>query len=284
MPYAKNKDVSLYYEAYGPENGPALIMVEGYTAQMVGWERGFVENLNAAGIRTILMDNRDVGLSSQVAGPDQIGKCYSVADMADDVVAVADACGLKKFHVLGQSMGGMIAQQLLVDHEDRLKSASIFFTAPANQPQWMSESNSSGDSETKGLDAADSRDEAIEIFISRERACHEGSIYGFDEQWARELGGITYDRCYRVDGWRRQQAAMSDFAIDADKLGASTVPSLVIHGRNDPFFNDAATWFIADHLKNSEVHVYPGMAHEIPRPLWGEFTKFIARTVRRGEQ
>ncbi|PLS32124.1 alpha/beta hydrolase [Bifidobacterium margollesii] len=283
MPYAHNGEVSLYYEEYGPTDGPALLMIEGYTAQLVGWEMGFVRKLNEKGIRTILMDNRDVGLSSQLGTPEQTGKMYSLADMASDVAAVATAAGAERFHIMGESMGGMITQQVLTDHADRVKSAVIMFTVPGYEAQWMATPESANSGSSEGLDYAETRDEAIEIFVSRERACHIGSNYVFNEDWARELGGITYDRCYRPDGWRRQNSAIADFRIDPNKLASFGKPTAVIHGRRDPFFSSKAGEYIAD-LLNGELHLYPGMAHEVPEPLWDEFAGIIARTVEAGER
>ena len=284
MPYAHNGDVTLYYEEYGPSDGPTLVMVEGYTAQLVGWEKGFVNKLNKLGIHTVLLDNRDVGLSDQMGTPSETDRCYSVKDMADDVAAVAKAAGAEKFHIIGESMGGMIAQEALVNYPELVKSATIMFTTPSfGDPQWMASADAADSGSNEGLDEAETREEAIEMFISRERACHVGSAYTFNEQWARELGGITYDRCYRPDGWRRQNAAIADFAIDQQALSEYDGPVALIHGKRDPFFSPRSAVLFSNLLKDSELHIYPGMAHEVPEPLWDEFAQIIARTVRRGE-
>lgn len=283
MAYAHNGDVTLYYEEYGPASGPLLVMIEGYTAQLVGWERGFVAKLNDLGIRTVLLDNRDVGWSSQMGGTEDIGRCYNVKDMADDVVAVAEAAGASEFHIIGESMGGMIAQEVLANHADRVRSATIMFTTPDYaDSRWMASEQSADSGSNEGLDVAGSREEAIDMFVSRERACHVGSAYRFDEAWARELGGITYDRCYRPDGWRRQNAAIEGFAADERALAAFDKPVALIHGKRDPFFSPESAVHLSRLFPCSELHLYPGMAHEVPEPLWDEFAGIIARTVQQG--
>lgn len=284
MPYAKNGEVNLYYEVYGPDDGPTLLMIEGYTAQLVGWEKGFVGKLNERGIRTVLLDNRDVGLSGQLGTPHETGKRYDISDMANDVVAVAKASGAERFHIMGESMGGMIAQQIITNYPESVKSATIMFTTPDyRDPQWMSSAESSDSGSNEGLEEAETRAEAIEMFVSRERACHVGSSYAFDESWARELGGITYDRCYRTDGWRRQKAAIEDFSISQRQLARFTRPVALIHGKKDPFFSPKSAMRLSELLDDSELHIYPGMAHEIPRPLWDDFADIAARTITRGE-
>lgn len=283
MAYAHNGDISIYYEKFGPAKGPALIMLEGYTAQLVGWDKGFVQKLNDLGIQTILLDNRDVGLSSQTGTPDQTGKVYDITNMADDVLAVANAEGLKTFNIMGESMGGMITQSVLADHADRISSAIIMFTAPSWGEEWMSSADSADAGNSEGLDVASNRDQAIDLFVSREKACHINSAYPFNEEKARQLGALTYDRCYRPDGWKRQQAATNSFNVDQGKLGKLTLPAAVIHGRRDPFFSPKAGIRISQLLRNSELHIYPGMAHEIPEPLWDEFAQITARTIQRGE-
>ncbi|MCX8648523.1 alpha/beta hydrolase [Bifidobacterium sp. B4107] len=283
MPYAHNGDISIYYEKYGPVDGPALIMIEGYTAQLVGWDKGFVQKLNDLDIQTILLDNRDVGLSSQTGTPDQTDKTYDITDMANDVLAVADAEKLKTFNIMGESMGGMITQEVLVDYPNRINSAVIMFTAPSWGKEWMSNADSAESGNNAGLDVASNRDQAIDLFVSREKACHVNSAYPFNEEKARQLGAMTYDRCYRPDGWRRQQAATNSFSLDQNKLGELTLPAAIIHGRRDPFFSPKAGIRISRLLRNSELHIYPGMAHEIPEPLWDEFAQITLRTIQQGE-
>ncbi|MCI1832483.1 MAG: alpha/beta hydrolase [Bifidobacterium sp.] len=283
MPYAHNGNIALYYEDRGPRTGPAAVLVEGYTAQLVGWQPGFVERLNRRGLRTLLMDNRDVGLSDQLGDETQTGRRYTIADMADDVVAVADAAGLSGFHLIGESMGGMIVQQTLASHHDRIRSATMMFTTPGFEPRWMAHPESPESGSNEGLDRVDDRGKAMDLFVERERACHAGSAYAFDEVWTRKLAAMTYDRCYRPDGWRRQNAAMDGFAADEKTLASLSIPACVMHGRSDPFFSYEAGVHIAQLLVNAELHVYPGMAHEIPEPLWDEFADIIARTAARGE-
>ena len=285
MPYAKNGNITIYYESAGPKDGAPLILVAGYTSQLVSWDKDLTRLLNQQGIRTIVFDNRDVGLSSQTGSPDQTGKLYDVTDMAKDVLAIADAEGLERFNIMGVSMGGMITQQILAEYSQRISSAIIGFTAPSQHLEWLTSKESAADEGGNvGLDVASSREEAVNLFVTRERACHTTSAYPFNEEKVREQGILTYDRCYRPDGWRRQQAAIADFMADEDKLATLDLPVAVLHGRRDPFFSPKAGIHIASLLKNSELHIYPGMAHELPEALWDDFVRIITRTIERGQK
>jgi pimeloyl-ACP methyl ester carboxylesterase len=117
MPYADAGRVRLCYEVTGPRDGEPLLLIQGLGAQMIAWHPGFCHALETAGLRVIRFDNRDVGLSSKL--DDHPG--YQLRDMAADVVGLLDALGLDRVHVAGQSMGGMIAQELAISHPQRVR-------------------------------------------------------------------------------------------------------------------------------------------------------------------
>ena len=279
MPYAHNGNVDLYSEVEGPADGPTAIVVNGYGAQLTGWPAPFVTKLTKAGIRAVLMDNRDAGLSSQTGTPDQTTGTYTMGDMADDVVAVAEAAGAPRFHVIGQSMGGMIAQQLLADHQDALVSATMFYTAPSFGPQWATNAESQEVVSHSGLAPIDDPEQAIASGYQRMQMCREGSAYPIDEDALRALARRQYERCYRPDGTARQLTAIEGFGVTDDQLAAVTIPTSVWHGKADPYFGPQAAWHIATHIPTAELHLFPGMAHEIPLPLIPTFVEGIARQV-----
>jgi pimeloyl-ACP methyl ester carboxylesterase len=123
---------------------------------------------------------------------------------------------------------------------------------------------------------------AIEDFVQRERAS-ASTAYPYDEEWVRELGVRGYDRCYAPAGLLRQLYAMIRWGPTLEALGDLSAPSSIIHGRADGRIKVDAAFDIGRVLKTSEMHIFPGLGHEIPRPLWDEFANIIMRTVARGE-
>jgi pimeloyl-ACP methyl ester carboxylesterase len=124
------------------------------------------------------------------------------------------------------------------------------------------------------------REQAIEEFVIRERIS-ASTAYPYDEQWVRELGTRGYDRCYAPDGILRQLSAMIRWAPTPAALGSLEMPSSIIHGRADGRIKAEAALDIGRVLKNSELHIFPGLGHEIPQPLWDEFATIIMRTAAR---
>ncbi len=279
MPYADNGGVKIYYEVLGEDSAETVIFIEGFTVQLIGWRPPLIAKFVAQGLRVVLMDNRDVGLSDKLGGDDDLDGGYAVVDMAKDVLAVADDLGLETFHIAGQSMGGMIAQTVLAEAPERIKSATLFYTAPATgDPRFMRNPGAA----QVGLDTFPDRDSAIQASVDRERVSASPD-YAFDEVWVRELATKAYDRCYHPAGFARQQAAMQSFAGGVtDKLRDLRTPVTIFHGTDDAYILTEAALELHRVLQNSELHIYPGMGHELVEPLWDDFAAGVNRAVRRG--
>lgn len=277
MPYTTTGSARIYYETRGPDEAEPLILIEGYTAQMIGWREGFLERLVGRGLRPVIFDNRDVGLSQMFGGEDDLDGHYTISDMAGDVLAVMDALGLDRAHVAGQSMGGIILQRLMIEAADRLKTATLIYTPPA-----------AGRYRAGNLVAASAvdapvrlaRPQAIQAYVDRERLSASPG-YAFDEDWARELGGRMYDRRYAPEGNFRQWAALQKPFDHLEALAGCDLPAAIIHGRDDALIRMQAALDLGGVLSNAELHIYPGMGHEVVEPLWDEFASIIARTVGR---
>ncbi|GGH48560.1 alpha/beta fold hydrolase [Microbacterium album] len=279
MPYADNDGTSIYYEVIGEDSAEPVILIEGFTAQLIGWRPTLVAKFVGQGLRVVLMDNRDVGLSDKLGGPHDVERAYTIADMARDVVAVADDLGLERFHVAGQSMGGMIAQAVLAEVPHRVCSATLFYTTPASgNARYMRDP----DGAQVGIGRHPDRASAIEAFVARERVAGSPA-YPFDEAWVRELATKSYDRCYEPSGFIRQWKAIEDFSAGvADRLRHLETPVTIFHGLDDAHILPAAAIDLHLILRNSELHLFPGMGHELVEPLWDEFAAGLARAVRRG--
>lgn len=227
----------------------------------------------------MLLDNRDAGLSTQTGSPDQKIGNYSMSDMAKDVLAVADDLNLKKFHVLGQSMGGMIVQQLLAEHLERLITATIFYSTPSFSAQFQANEESEQAGSHAGLEPHDHADQALAAMFERVLICRKGSSYPLDREALWQNVKDSYQRCYRPDGTARQLGAIAKYRISAEQLQAVNIPVSVWHGKADPFFGVQAAWYIATQIPTAELHLFPGMAHEFPAPLIPLFVEGVSRQI-----
>lgn len=270
-------DAQIHYETRGPDDGLPFLFVQGFTAQLVGWREGFCRKFVERGARVILFDNRDVGLSRKYGGQGDFDGGYSLHDMAADGFAVLDDLGLASAHLVGASMGGMIAQCMALATPSRVRSLNLIYTTPTFDPDYFVAESAANPAE---LAARHERETAVETFVERERYSASPG-FPYDEDWVRELGAIMYDRCYAPEGAIRQAYAMTRWVPQPDALGNLDMPSSIIHGRADARVRVQAAFDLERLLKDAEMHIYPGLGHEIPEPLWDEFAAIIMRTARR---
>jgi len=270
MPYADLGQLRLCYEISGPVDGEPLLLIHGLGAQMIAWYPGFCRALEAAGFKLIRFDNRDVGLSSKLEDtPD-----YSLADMASDVVGLLEALGLESVHLVGQSMGGMIAQELAISHPERVRSLCSIYSAPSAEYLTDDELFWTILERPAVLD----RDQAILQWIDTERL---SGLEGFDAASIHEFAAVIYDRNYCPQGLRRQAQAMLNGADRSAGLAQLSVPTAVIHGRDDRVVSYTGGVATALAVPDAELHLYAGMGHQVTPRLWSEFVRVIARNVQR---
>lgn len=259
----------MYWDSRGHEDDPAILLLEGYTGQLLGWRDEFCDLLVADGFRVIRMDNRDIGLSRHEAA----GATYTIADMAGDVVDVLRDAQVTRATIVGQSMGGMIAQHVALDHPEVVDAVVLFYTTPtreiipsdALQPDFI---------------VPRTREEAIEAFIEANRAT-ASPAYEYDEKAQRTLAGLMWDRDPDQSGISRQRHAVDNFADLRSRLHELAMPVALIHGRDDALIPPRGSLEITEKVAHAELHLYPGMGHEIAAPLWTAFTSIIARTASR---
>lgn len=280
MPHTDLPGARIYYETSGDSTHQPVILIEGMGAQMIGWRDEFVAELTARRLFVVRMDNRDVGLSEKFGRPGEGSGNYTIGDMADDVCRVMDALGLASAHIVGQSMGGAIAQALAIERAERVRSTVLIYTAPAFDAEYLTAEVLEG-SALSPPSASLSREEAISAFIEGQRI--SGSpAYPADEAWLRDLGGRSFDRAFHPQGITQQTAAMMNAKDRSAGLAAIRTPVAVIHGRDDRLVKAEAGIAIARLIRDAEFHLYPGMGHEVARPLWDDFARIIERTVSRG--
>ena len=280
MPYTISGDYPIYFETFGREGDPPTIFIQAFAGQMIAWRKELYEKLIQHGMQIILFDNRDVGLSGKTGGQNDYDAQYSPEDMVDDAIRVLDTLGIASANVVGASMGGLIAQLMAIKHTERVRSLSVIYAAPSLEYATEHVRNSLNPLE---LMKRTTREEAIEL-IYAEAWNSRSTHYAFDEEWHRALAERSYDRCYSPDGAARQAAAMARAGNLVSELRKLSTPASVIHGRADPMVKFEGGIEIARALKNAELHLYFGMGHELPVPLFDEFVNIIARTVARGRR
>lgn len=259
----------MYWDRQGPLDGPPVLLLEGYTGQLIGWRDEFCAMLTAKGLRVLRMDNRDIGLSRH----EQEGATYSLSDMADDVREVLDDAGIDKATIVGQSMGGLIAQHVALNHPDRVAGLVLFYTTPTI--------NDVNDVVFQGdVLIPQTHAEAIDVFLAGNRDT-ASPAYAYDEAAQRLLASQMYDRNPDQSGIPRQRNAVKQMPDLTHRLSNITVPVALIHGRDDALISAQGSLRIAEQVPQAELHLYPGLGHEIAKALWPDFVAVIERTVRR---
>lgn len=275
--------VELEVEVDGPEDGIPTLLVAGFGAQLIGWDRPFVDGLCSRGLRVIRPDNRDSGLSQECApapadlpSPGDVATRraappYTLEDMAADMVGVLDTLGVEAACVCGRSMGGMIAQLVAIAHPDRVTGlVSVYSTTgardlPGPEPEVL---------QALLTPPPSTHAERIESGVAWARMV--GGTLPFDAERARVKSEAADRRALRADGARRQQLAIVAAPDRSDALASLTVPTLVIHGDADPLVPAACGKATAAAIPGARYVELAGMGHDLPPPLWGELVATIA--------
>lgn len=257
------------YDTFGDPENPPLLLIQGLSAQMLGWRDGFCRLLADHGFLVLRFDNRDVGESTHY--PDS---AYTLADMAEDTADFLAALGIERAHVVGQSMGGMIAQELALAHPDTVLSLGLVYTAAHH------ESIRGAARERMSSRVPRTREQAVLEYVESESVCGS-TAYPQDVDWLRELGGIAYDRDSDTSGADRQLDAIYRTPDRAPRLSALRMPVLVLAGDADRLIDHRASEELHALIPSSRLVIHEGMGHELPRPLWEDITSAIAETARR---
>ncbi len=287
MARAIANDIEIEYAVHGDPSHPVVLFIMGLGAQMTAWDQDFINRFVDEGFCVITYDNRDVGLSTWFDEhgevdvlPFLLGESieapYSLAHMAADGIAVLDTLGIEQAHILGISMGGMIAQQLVIDHPHRTITLTSIMstTGAADVGQPTPEAIAS-----LMTPPATTRDEAIETGVDGWRIISSVG-YPFEEEDIRRRTGEAYDRAYHPVGTNRQLAAILASGDRTEALRSVTAPTLVLHGEADPLVTPTGGEATAAAVPGARHLTYPGMGHDLPRPLWNELVQEITGHLR----
>lgn len=288
MPTAKANGLTIAYETAGDPRDPTILLVMGLGAQLTLWPDDFVAALAASGLHVVRYDNRDVGLSSDfdshgvvdmndvvmkaIAGK-PLSPPYTVADMAADGVGLLDALGIKSAHVAGLSMGGMIVPHMATRHAARVESMTVIMSSSGR----------------RGLPPG--KPEAMKMLMTRPMSDDRAEILRHGMALRRAIGGPAYpenddelrvkverqiDRRYYPQGVGRQYYAVIADGDRTNLLKTVRVPTLVIHGSDDPLLPVECGRDVAASVPGAVMHEEPGMGHEIPGALCQSLAAKIA--------
>ncbi|WP_245177089.1 alpha/beta hydrolase [Geodermatophilus sp. DF01_2] len=288
---ARVGDIELAYETFGDAGNPPLLLVMGLATQMVGWPDDFCAGLAARGLYVVRFDNRDIGLSThldEAGAPDVMavlagnrsGVPYALADLAEDTAGLLDALGIGSAHVVGASMGGMVAQLLAIRHPERVRSLTSIMSTTGDPAVGAPAEAAMG---VLLAPPATDRESAIQRTVDTYRVIGSPG-FEFDEESVRQRAGLSFDRRYNPAGVARQLAAILTTHDRTQHLGEITAPTLVIHGAQDPLVDVSGGRATAAAIPDAELMVVEGMGHDLPRGVWPELTDRIAALVERVER
>ncbi|MGZ3402504.1 MAG: alpha/beta fold hydrolase [Phenylobacterium sp.] len=276
MPRAKNGDVEIEYESFGDDRPEAILLVNGLGSQMTRWPEAFCEKLVAKGYRAIRFDNRDTGLSTWPT------EAYTLADMARDAIAVLDATGVKKAHIAGVSMGGMIVQRIALDHPDRVLSmTSIMSTTGAPEAFKSTPEAAAG----LNLPPPDPKAD-FEAFVQNRmaNAVTIGSpAYPWTAAENRARVIAEYERAFNPKGVVRQRNAVGADGDRTAALKGLKLPVVVLHGADDPLLMKIGGEATAAAIPGAELRIIPGMGHDLPPGLYDVFVDAITAAASRAK-
>ena len=278
--------IEIEYESFG-DGDEVLLLIMGLGAQMILWDSEFCEQLAGRGLRVIRYDNRDVGLSthfeaagvpnvvqimSELAKGNLPESAYSVDDMADDAAALLGAIGVGSAHICGASMGGMIAQTVAIRHPDKVKSLVSVMSStgdpalPTGKPEVMA---------LLAQAPPTDRDGYIDYSVNMWRTVGSPG-FPFDEDATRERSGRHYDRNFDPGGVGRQLAAVFAHGDRTPKLAGVRIPTLVIHGNDDPLVPVECGRATQAAIPGAEMREIAGMGHDFARGTWPQMVDAIS--------
>jgi pimeloyl-ACP methyl ester carboxylesterase len=293
MAQANANRIQIEYETYGDISERPLLLIIGFSGQMIWWDDELCKDLAERGHHVIRFDNRDAGLSTKfkeagagdfknifrkILKGEKVSPPYTLDDMADDAVGLLDALGIQRAHICGMSMGGMIAQTIMIRHPSRVLSLISIYSTTGNP----------------GLPKP--KPEALQVFLTPPPSDREGYIeyqlkghktlsgtgFPIDEKWVRKIMAQSYDRCFYPQGTGRQLLAILTQIDRRSALALVKAPTLVIHGTEDPLIPVEGGKDTANAIPGSELILIRGMGHDIPHGgAWPQIVEAITTHTKK---
>ena len=280
--------IEIEYETFGSPSNPTVLLVSGFTAQLLMWPADFCQLIAEAGFHVVRFDNRDCGLSTKLDGrevdtngvihaalmEDPVPAVpYTLSDMAADAIGLLDALGVERAHIVGGSMGGMIVQIMAIEHPSRVESLTSVMSN-SGEPEY-------GQPLPEAMEALvatppSGRDEYIEssdTWMVWQSKKHRDPVRN------RKEAAIAFDRSFYPEGASRQLAAIYASGRRTEGLKALNVPTLVIHGTDDTLISPSGGIRAAELIPNARLELIDDMGHDLPPPLWPRITGAIVSHV-----
>lgn len=295
MPKTKSNGIEIEYDCFGKNDAEAILLISGLGTQMIRWNETFCQMLAEQGYRVIRFDNRDTGLSTHfdtapmpdftaIANAVSRGEMpnvpYTLFDMANDVVGLLDSLNIHRAHMVGRSMGGMIAQLLASEHSERVLSLVSIMSSTGNpnlpqaSPEVMAAMTSPAPHPLKDEQGFLAHCVALSQAIA-------GRGYPFDETAQRDQALLEVKRAYNPTGFSRQIAAIAATGDLRAHLATITAPTLVLHGADDPLVPVDAGKDTAANIQGAELLIVEGMGHDLPPAMFGSVVRAITDNARR---
>jgi pimeloyl-ACP methyl ester carboxylesterase len=261
--------VDLWVETFGAATDPGVVLISGADSPGSRWDLELVRLLVHEQLRVVRFDNRDCGLSTKI-DPDEL---YTLDDMARDVVGMMDALEIDRAHVVGRSMGGMIAQLLALDHRDRVRSLGLLITSPGLGDERLP---GPADEFVEKLAARHlappprTREERVEYLVELFRL-FAGTAVPFDEAGMRAACAAEVDRSWYPESGHGHAAWST--ASRVDRLGEIAVPALIMHGTVDPVVPVEHAFCMAAAIPDNATWIIDDLGHETPTPLSPELAR-----------
>jgi pimeloyl-ACP methyl ester carboxylesterase len=283
-----NDDIELCYETFGDPSQPTILLIMGLATQMLAWHERFCESLAERGFHVVRFDNRDIGRSTQLTGKrpptvkqlllrDKSAASYTLSDLAADAVGLLDHLGVERAHVVGASMGGMIAQMVAAEHPDRVLSLVSIMSTTGNR--W------------KGQPAFALMPVLLRRAPGEREAFVEHAVTVFekigspgfdgDVERIRDMAGLSYDRKGDPAGPGRQLAAIIASGDRTEAVGRIRVPTLVIHGTKDKLVRPSGGKATAKAIPGARLMLIEGMGHDLPVQVWPRLIDAIVDNASR---
>ena len=288
-------NVTLAYDSFGDHSAETILLIAGLGTQMIRWTDPFCQELVKGGYRVVRFDNRDAGcsthftehgamdfenLASALAQGRRPNLAYTLDDMAQDAVNLLDALSIERAHVVGRSMGGMISQIMASEHPSRVASLTSIMSSTGNPSLPGAAPDAMAMMMRPAPDPVIDESGFIENAVTFARRI-AGSGYPLDEKAYRELIKEELHRGYVYGGVGRQVAAIAVAGDRRERLATIRVPSLVVHGSEDPLFPLSCGEDTATSIPGAEWLPIQGMGHDLPAPLFSIIAGSIIRLADR---
>lgn len=288
MPTIRANNIDIFYEENGPADAPVILLVMGLGTQMIAWPEDMIQGLVDNGFRVIHYDNRDVGLSQRMDGAAAsnlvwamvkarfglaMRPAYTLSDMAQDGIGLLDALGIQKAHVVGASMGGMIAQLMAVQHPERLFSMTSIMSS-SGRPGLPGPRADIRKRLMAPRPANPTREEAIRLGAEAIESISFADMKRPHDAFV-DMAARAFDRGYYPVGMKRQLLAIIADGSRVERLKTIQVPTLVVHGGADPLVPKEGSEDIARLVPGARLEIIDEMAHDLPPSQVGHMLSLI---------